>query len=164
MHSDELVWDVAGFDSSPAPLLENTFRSIAEKQMTHLPFYLPGIPVKACGFTLFEGQWIGAMLTPWMMELMVLPGPGQEWPRRKLAERMALSLPQGDMAFRVGELTPELHYLACSLMSPLDSHLGAEQAVQLAENSVRLALSLPVRSEPEVNQSRRAFLRGNVAR
>ncbi|MDV7025012.1 hydrogenase-2 assembly chaperone [Atlantibacter subterranea] len=160
---DDLIWDVEGWRSSPAAALEAQFNRVAGQQMADLPFYQAHMPIKACGFQLFEGQWVGAMLTPWMLELVVLPGPDQQWPRRQVGSRLALTFPAGDMAFRVGELTPELHYVACSLMSPLDPHLNAEQAITLTENSVSLALSLPVQRDAPVNMSRRALLRGKVA-
>ncbi len=162
MH-DELIWDVEGWRSSPAAALEAQFNRVAADQMAALPFYQAHMPVKACSFQLFEGQWVGAMLTPWMLELVVLPAPDQQWPRRQVGSRLALTFPAGDMAFRVGELTPELHYVACSLMSPLDPHLSPEQAIMLAENSVSLALSLPVRRDAPINMSRRSLLRGKVA-
>ncbi|WP_058912690.1 hydrogenase-2 assembly chaperone [Entomohabitans teleogrylli] len=159
----ELIHDITGHEISPAALLEAQFLQVARQNMADLPFYRRHIPVRACGFRVYEDQWFGAMLTPWMMELMVLPGPGQQWPRRPVGERIGLEFPTGNLAFRVGEMAG-LHYLACSLMSPLDAHLSAEQALALAENSVTLALSLPVREEPPaVNASRRALLRGKVA-
>ena len=75
---DDLIWDVEGWRSSPAAALEAQFNRVAGQQMADLPFYQAHMPIKACGFQLFEGQWVGAMLTPWMLELVVLPGPDQQ--------------------------------------------------------------------------------------
>lgn len=151
---------ISGYDSNPAPRLEQVFTQIAESSMVGLPFYRSPLPVKACGFQLFEGQWFGAIITPWMLQLMLLPGPGQHWQYRRANERVALTLPQGEMLFRPGEIAPDLHYLCCSLMSPMDASLSAEQAVALAENSAKMALSLPVRQQSGVNIGRRALLGG----
>lgn len=144
-------------DEHPAVWLEAMFSDIAREKMQMLPFYREGIPVKACGFTLFEQQWVGCLLTPWMMSLLVLPGPRQLWPVRKLADRLALSLPCGNVTFIVGEMADK-QYLSCSLMSPIDSHISGEQAILLAEQSAKMALSLPVvdRDAPQ-NESRRAL-------
>ncbi|WP_409311094.1 hydrogenase-2 assembly chaperone [Pectobacterium sp. B1J-3] len=130
-------------DEHPAVWLEQMFTKIADEEMQSLPFFRQGIPVKACGFTLFEQQWVGCLLTPWMMSLFVLPGPDQDWPVRPLADRLALSLPCGNVTFIVGEMAGK-QYLSCSLMSPIDSHLQGEHAVLLAEQSAKMALSLPV--------------------
>lgn len=154
---------IEGYATDPSALIERVFQQIAEKSMVGQPFYRPQLPVKACAFQLFEGQWFGALLTPWMLQLMLLPGPGQRWEYRRADERVALSFPQGDIMFRPGEIAPDLYYLSCSLMSPIDPALSAEQTVALAENSVRLALSLPVRHDSGINTSRRALLRGSLS-
>lgn len=161
--TDELTSTVYGYDTDPSALIEQVFLQVAQDNMADLPFYQAHLPVKACGFRLFEGQWFGALVTPWMMQLMVLPGPGEQWPRRETGERLGLAFPQGNIAFRAGEIAPDLHYLACSLMSPVQPSLSHEQAIALAENSVTLALSLPVRNVPLVDQQRRALLRGNFS-
>lgn len=145
---------VNGFSDNPASLLESVFQSVAETSMQALPFYRPQIPVRACGFQLYEGQWIGCLLTPWMLSLLVLPGPDQTWTRRTVGEKLALSLPCGNVRFTVGETAGCGQYLASSLISPLNSHAVAEQMILLAEQTARMALSLPV-----VDASRRALFR-----
>lgn len=153
----ELVW-IAGHDQSPAAWLDSEFSRIAQERMQSLPFYRQGIAVRACGFTLFEQQWIGCLLTPWMMSLLVLPGPEQQWPRREVSTRLALALPCGEVTFVVSESDSGQQYLSCSLMSPLDPSLDAEQALQLAQQSVRMALALPVRdADAPQNLGRRAL-------
>lgn len=157
-------WDITGFNQPPIAQLEACFQQVADKEMKGLPFYRNNMPIKACGFTLFEKQWIGALLTPWMLELVIIAGPEQEWPRRKIGERIALTLPCGEVKFTVGELAEGWQYLACSLMSPLDPHLSGENALILAENSAKMALSLPIQTQstPEIDLSRRSLLRGQL--
>ncbi|ATO33855.1 Hydrogenase-2 operon protein HybE [Dickeya dianthicola] len=153
----ESAW-IEGHDQSPVAWLEAEFSRIAQQRMQSLPFYRDGIPVRACGFTLFEQQWLGCLLTPWMLSLLVLPGPGQQWPRRGVSTRLALELPCGSVKFVVGDSDDGQQYLSCSLMSPLDPALGAEQALQLAQQSARMALSLPMRdAEAPDNLGRRAL-------
>ncbi|HBE9177792.1 TPA: hydrogenase-2 assembly chaperone [Serratia fonticola] len=133
-----------GFQLNPSARLETAFQAIADGEMQDLPFFQPQIPVCACGFQLFERQWVGTILTPWMLSLLVLPGPEQVWQPYAVGDKLALSLPCGSVRFIVGEIAGCGQYLACSLMSPLDCHLGAEQALALAQQSARMALSLPV--------------------
>ncbi|WP_447870891.1 hydrogenase-2 assembly chaperone [Serratia fonticola] len=133
-----------GFQRNPSALLETAFQAIADGEMQDLPFFQPQIPVCACGFQLFEQQWVGTILTPWMLSLLVLPGPEQVWQPYAVGDKLALNLPCGSVRFIVGEIAGCGQYLACSLMSPLDRHLGAEQALALAQQSARMALSLPV--------------------
>ncbi|WP_019212585.1 hydrogenase-2 assembly chaperone [Yersinia massiliensis] len=149
---------VEGHQHNPAALLERVFAQIADDEMCGLPFYRDHIPLRACGFQLFEQQWVGVILTPWMMSLVVLPGPEQRWQRRVIGERLMLSLPCGSIGFTVSEVAGCGQYLSRSLMSPLETTLSAERAVQLAEQSARMALSLPVvDADGPANPRRRAL-------
>ncbi|WP_204483670.1 hydrogenase-2 assembly chaperone [Aeromonas veronii] len=139
----ETAQEFAGFARDPTPLLVAQYERIAREEMQALPFYHATMPIVAeC--TLFEGQWLGCVLTPWMLSVVVLPGPDQLWPVRSSSDRLALQLPCGNMTFMVGELPETGQLLACSLMSPLDPHLGAEQGRALVSSSLKMLLSLPV--------------------
>ena len=152
---DEEPLEFAGWAQDPAPRLVAQYERIAREQMAELPFYHATMPI-AAECVLFEGQWLGVVLTPWMLSVVVLPGPEQLWPQRKSAERIALALPCGSMTFMVGELPETGQLLACSLMSPLDSHLGAEQGLALVGSTLKMLLSLPVQQgEGAVNLGRR---------
>ncbi|MBV8042404.1 hydrogenase-2 assembly chaperone [Pluralibacter sp.] len=151
---------INGWRDNPTPQLEAAFQAIADRDMRELPFYRPQIPVRACGFQRFEQQWVGGMLTPWMLSLLVLPGPGETWQRRAVGEKLALRLPCGDVRFSVGEIDGCGQYLASSLMSPLEKHLTAQQMLELAVSTVRMALSLPVAdASAPANPGRRALFR-----
>ncbi|EKN5910787.1 TPA: hydrogenase-2 assembly chaperone [Yersinia enterocolitica] len=154
---------IAGHEQNPAALLEQVFGQVAADEMRGLPFYRDHIPLRACGFQLFEQQWIGALLTPWMLSLVVLPGPQQSWQRRAVGERLMLALPCGGISFTVSEIAGCGQYLSRSLMSPLDTSLSAERALQLAEQSARMALSLPVMDADAPADPRRRALFNKVS-
>jgi [NiFe] hydrogenase assembly HybE family chaperone len=149
--------DVTGFAVSPHALVQEAFDAISRQQMQSLPFLHQSMPVFVPPFSLFEGQWAGSVLTPWMLSLTLFPGPEQVWSRRPVGEKLGLKLPYGEMAFTVGELEGISQYCACSLMSPLAPELTPEQGTHLALDCLRMALSLPVR-DPQV--SRRALFFG----
>lgn len=135
---------INGFTHNPAAQLEAEFQEIAQREMQQLPFFQPHIPIRACGFQRFEDQWVGAMLTPWMLSLMILPGPEQSWELRTVGDRLGLILPYGNIRFTVGQLENCGQYLASSLLSPLPSDARPDDLLSLAENSVKMVLSLPV--------------------
>ncbi|QWZ64562.1 hydrogenase-2 assembly chaperone [Aeromonas sp. FDAARGOS 1417] len=138
----ETAQEFAGFATNPAPLLVAQYERIAREEMQGLPFYHASMPIVAeC--VLFEGQWLGCVLTPWMLSVVVLPGPDQLWPVRS-SDRLALQLPCGNMTFMVGELPESGQLLACSLMSPLEPHLGAGEGRSLVSSTLKMLLSLPV--------------------
>ncbi|POT56751.1 hydrogenase 2-specific chaperone [Citrobacter amalonaticus] len=150
-----------GFRTSPKTQVQNAFEEIAQRSMHDLSFLHPNMPVYVSDFTLFEGQWTGAVITPWMLSALIFPGPEQLWPVRKVSEKLGLRLPCGEMTFTVGELDRVSQYLSCSLMSPLNHSMSAEEGIRLADDCARMLLSLPV-SDPDVPQQagRRALLFG----
>ena len=150
----EPVQELSGFASNPATLLVAQYERIAREQMQGLPFYHATMPI-VVECVLFEGQWLGCVLTPWMLSLVVLPGPDQLWPVRSNSDRLALQLPCGNMTFMVGELPETGQLLACSLMSPLDPHLGAEQGRALVSSTLKMLHSLPVQQGGGVDLGRR---------
>jgi len=156
----EPAQEFAGFASYPAPLLVAQYERIAREEMQALPFYHPDMPIVAeC--TLFEGQWLGCVLTPWMLSVVVLPGPDQLWPVRGSRDRLALQLPCGNLTFMVGALPETGQLLACSLMSPIDPHLGADEGRALVSSTLKMLLSLPVQQgEGGVDLGRRRLFGG----
>lgn len=160
----ESAQEFAGFATNPAPLLVAQYERIAQQEMQALPFYHPAMPIVAeC--TLFEGQWLGCVLTPWMLSVVVLPGPEQLWPVRSSSARLALQLPCGNLTFMVGALPETGQLLACSLMSPIDPHLGADEGRALVGSTLKMLLSLPVQQGAgEVDLGRRRLFAGRRTR
>lgn len=146
-----------GFMHNPAGQLVDAFERVAWRALHDLDFLHPAMPVHASRFTLFESQWVGCLIAPWMLSALILPGPDQVWERRAIGDKIALALPSGTVLFTVGELDDLGQYLACSLMSPLARGLTVEQGVRLADDCARMLLSLPV-DVPDVR--RRALLLG----
>lgn len=52
--------------------------SAAAERMAGLPIVNPELEVEAVGFTTIDGHEVGVLITPWFMNLVVLPGTG-EW-------------------------------------------------------------------------------------
>ena len=69
----DAVQEFIGFATNPAPMLVAQYERIAREEMQALPFYHATMPIVAeC--VLFEEQWLGCVLTPWMLSVVVLPG------------------------------------------------------------------------------------------
>lgn len=153
--------EIYGYAEEPSALIQQAFQAVADKAMHDLSFLHPNMPVYASKFTLFEGQWIGCVVTPWMLSALILPGPDQVWEKRRISDKIGLTLPYENLTFTVGELEGVTQYLTCSLMSPLDHSLTPQQGVQLADDCTRMLLSIPV-SDPDAptQLGRRALLLG----
>lgn len=79
--------EIAGFQTSPKAQVQAAFEEIARRSMHDL-FLHPSMPVYVSDFTLFEGQWTGCVITPWMLSAVIFPGPDQLWPLRKVSEKL----------------------------------------------------------------------------
>ncbi len=79
--------EIAGFQTSPKAQVQAAFEEIARRSMHDLSFLHPSMPVYVSDFTLFEGQWTGCVITPWMLSAVIFPGPDQLWPLRKVSEK-----------------------------------------------------------------------------
>lgn len=153
--------DIQGFMHSPAEQIRNVFEKVAADTMHDLTFLHPSMPVYVTELTLFEGQWTGCVITPWMFSAVIFPGPEQLWPPRKVSEKIGLRLPYGTMTFTVGELEGVSQYLACSLLSPLPHTLSPQEGMRLADDSARMLLSLPVTApDAPAMAGRRALFTG----
>ncbi len=69
--------EIAGFQTSPKAQVQAAFEEIARRSMHDLSFLHPSMPVYVSDFTLFEGQWTGCVITPWMLSAVIFPGPDQ---------------------------------------------------------------------------------------
>jgi [NiFe] hydrogenase assembly HybE family chaperone len=113
---------------SPAPALEAVFRAIARQQMRDMPMLNPALSVEAVGFRRWREHWLGVLVTPWFMNLVLMPRQREQW--QPLAERATrhYAFPAGVFEF-IGARDAVLgDYQACSLFSPMfefADHAGA---------------------------------------
>jgi [NiFe] hydrogenase assembly HybE family chaperone len=134
--------------SNPAPRLEAMYRRIWLASMRDLPFVNLALSVEALGFRRWLatasasrpdsdaparsmdnrkgcgddllGDWVGAMITPWFINLLILPGGGDLWSDRPSGERCQLVFPIGPLEFIADDDAsaeiPALQY--CPLFAP----------------------------------------------
>jgi len=75
--------------------------------------------VRAVGFRPWGEHWLGVLVTPWFMNLMLLPRVAAHWHPIPERESRHFVFPAGVFEF-IGAVDAELgNYLACSLFSPM---------------------------------------------
>lgn len=166
----------AGLDVNPGPELERLYQQILEDSMQGLPVVNAALNVEAIDFIEWQGHWLGILLTPWFMNLLVIPKLGSPWPEMNSAKgnEIKLAFPQGDYTFKPRDDEGFGPYLCCSLASPVHEWKSHPEARNTARDVLRLIKTIPVRqievetintereacpaSDCEV--SRRAFLSG----
>lgn len=112
--------------------LERTFHEIHIAQMRDVPIVNQALAVKTVGFRAWNGCWLGALVTPWFMNLVLLPGSDEDWSDMTSGARELIEFPSGTYEFvhmvRKG-LGP---YKACSLFSPMFEFTTMLQATETA--------------------------------
>jgi len=154
-----------------ARALETRFDEIGET-MRELPLYNAALSVEAWGFRPHdETALIGILVTPWFMNLVLLPRAREPIEPNRYGEAHRIALPGGEKLFLYGGDEAVGAFRAASLHSPMD--VFVEQAQARAEAKLRLAEALtppaPAPAVPETatpagkRLSRRALLAGRAS-
>jgi len=130
-------------DRSPADAVEEAFFRIQQEQMADVPILNPALGVEAVDFQRWQGHWLGIVITPWCMSILLLPGSAANWVSTGDNKRRFVKFPAGDFAF-LGSVEPELgEYQSCSLFSPMDKFTSQQDATMTARASLIGLLSEP---------------------
>jgi [NiFe] hydrogenase assembly HybE family chaperone len=137
--------------------LANAYRRAALK-VKGMPIYNPTLAIEAVGFREHEGRQVGVMLTPWFMNLTVLPTPAdlKIWVDGSTTR---LAFPSGAYDFVVSNLHDVGLIGTCSLFSTMTEFTDHE-AAQLAATAVVDALLQPEQPPAPPQVSRRQLLGG----
>lgn len=152
---------------NPAEAVEQAFFRIQQEQMADVPILNPALTVEAVDFQRWQGHWLGIVVTPWCMSLLLLPGGGENWVSTGENKRRFVRFPAGDFAF-LGSAEPELgEYQSCPLFSPMDRFASQSEASLTAKASlvamlapVKRVAAAPEAAKPDAKPSlsRRRFL------
>ncbi|WP_313953741.1 [NiFe]-hydrogenase assembly chaperone HybE [Accumulibacter sp.] len=190
-------------NDDPTPRLEAMYQRIWTSSMREMSFVNLALSVEAIGFRRWppantdtallncdassrligdlarrapgvSGDWVGAVITPWFINLFVLPGGGDLWSDRPSGERCNIAFPIGPLQFiadddATGEV-PSFQY--CPLFAPpaqFTSQAAARAAAMAALNAmftapVATASKAPAQPTAPPIPGRRTFLRRVVAR
>lgn len=108
-----------GSRDNPARLVEQVFREVGRTRMAGVPILNPSVGVEAVDFSLWSDQWLGALVTPWCINLMLLPVRGRPWPSLRQGEKRGVGFPAGLFEFVGGHDERLGEYHSCSLFSPI---------------------------------------------
>jgi len=151
-----------------AARLENAFRRIRDERMRDVPILNAALEVEAVGLREWEGHWLGALVTPWFINLVLMPGSGS-WRSTRERESVWHAFPSGRFEFIAGSDPGVGEYHACSLFSPVlefADHATACETARVALESLfdpELLGEEPASGKGERSISRRDFLRGAAA-
>ena len=85
--------------ASVAQLVDH-FRRVHIERMQGMPILNPALEVQAVGFRELEEHLLGVLITPWFMNLVLLPG-NDEWSEREQGKRIRVVLPHRITSYNV---------------------------------------------------------------
>jgi len=125
-------------DRAPADLatrlatLSADYQRAADTHMAGLPVVNPALCVETIGFRDFGEDWLGLVITPWFMNITLLPADIGAQAARRDGETMTRALPAGEFEFVFGRLPNAGPVWTCSLFSPMAQFASHEAARETA--------------------------------
>lgn len=148
--------------TDPSSELVEVFSEIARTRMAGLPICNARLEVEALGFRrTAAGHWAGAMVTPWAINLLCLPGQAEGWPLLAACSKYDWQFPSGNYEFTVAQEDRLGNYHLCSLFSPALEFENHEAARLTALAAAQALFAEPMAAPAEtaaVAPTRRAFL------
>ncbi len=143
--------------------LEQVFNHIQRHRMSGMPLLNAKLTVQALPFREFQGEWAGILITPWFMNLLLMPGLSSTWRDRPAGEKINYRFPNGEFVFTVARESQLGVYAACSLFSPMFQFSEQAVAVTAAQAALQELFSdTAAAAQPSRALSRRDLLRGRI--
>lgn len=112
-------------------LLVADFTEVFHAKMRDVPVVNAALHVQAVDFQPCEGGFLGVLIAPWFMNLVLLPPEGQPATHAP-GVREVIEFPSGAYEFLHNARDQVGPYLACSLFSPMGDFTSQLQAVEVA--------------------------------
>ncbi len=115
------------------------FHEIHIGKMRDVPFCNSALKVEAVGFQPWQDRFIGVLISPWFMNLVLLPGEADDWAKLRPGEKEMFNFPSGPYEFIDMSIGHVGGFKACSLFSPMAEFKSQDEVVAIAR-AVMLAL------------------------
>ncbi|WP_168735153.1 [NiFe]-hydrogenase assembly chaperone HybE [Pseudothauera rhizosphaerae] len=143
---------------NPRQLLAERFARIAATRMAGLPVANPALAVAVPAMEAWQGEWVGVLVTPWAVNLVILPGSGGRFRAIAVGASQHWHFPSGEYEFLGSHEDGLGPYQCCSLASPAFDFPTQADGEAFARAAFAALLAEPA-AQPV---SRRAFLRGGL--
>ncbi len=114
--------------------LEHTFTGILNEQMQGIPILNSAIKVQTLGFQVYQGRVLGIIITPWLMNVVLLPKADEDWSNMELGHKQPQQFPSRTYKFMVNDIDGIGPCQTHSLYSPMRDFASHEQAVNAAQD------------------------------
>ncbi|SOB93449.1 [NiFe]-hydrogenase assembly chaperone HybE [Rhodobacter maris] len=108
------------------------FREIWHSKMRDVPLVNKALAIEAVGFRSHEGRGLGVLVSPWFMNLVVLPGAEEDWSALVPGAKEDMHFPSGIYEFIHNRREMVGGYKACALFSSMGDFQSQMQARDVA--------------------------------
>jgi [NiFe] hydrogenase assembly HybE family chaperone len=154
-----IVAEDFGFRESPARVLERAFEDIYHVRMQGVPLCNHALRVEAIGFRRTDDGWFGVLVTPWFMNVMLLPARGRQWTHMALGAKRWHRFASGDYEVFGSEEAGVGEYHYFSLFSPMAGFSSHDEARSVAQAALALLIDADTASKVEALGSTEARTR-----
>ena len=138
--------------------LVNHFRRVHIERMQGMPILNPALEVQAIGFRELEEHLLGVLITPWFMNLVLLPG-SEEWSEREQGKRIRVVLPHEEIDFNVTHDDAIGTHLTAVLFRTVADFPDQDTAVEIATEIMKTLFVPPEKPEEPKLSRRQLFTR-----
>ncbi|MEO0411338.1 MAG: [NiFe]-hydrogenase assembly chaperone HybE [Pseudomonadota bacterium] len=139
-----MVKEKAGAKAGPAVIADISTRverliaayRDAEKDMLGLPIHNGALDIQAVGFREHGDNGIGVIVTPWCMNLVLLPSAERQSKPGALGSKTSYAFPFGTFSFVLGQMQGVGLIETCSLFSPMEDFPDHQSAVTVAKEAI----------------------------
>jgi [NiFe] hydrogenase assembly HybE family chaperone len=114
--------------------LVSTYRDIVQPRMSSLPMFNEALRVEAVDFQAHQDRIFGVIITPWFMNLVVLPAEDDDWMSLATGESVKVSLPGGDYECTASTVEGLGTHLALPLFTTVKDFTDQDTAVRIARD------------------------------
>lgn len=143
------------------------FTEVYHAKMRDVPIINKALHVEAVGFRSHGDGYLGVLVSPWFMNLVLLPAQGDDWATLTPGAKENIAFPSGTYEFIHNTREMVGGYKACSLFSPMNDFSSQMQAVDTARAVMVALFDEGVREETDraadIRAQREAELSGAIA-
>ena len=138
--------------------LVNRFQQIGSERILGLPIYNDKLTVEAVNFQQCNGGLIGVLVTPWFMNVMLLPEDTSPYQNQELGEKVNYQLRSGEHEFVIGEDEEVGRYLFRTVTSPTHCYKKQTAAVNAGSKALSTLLTPPEQEEEQTTTTQQVEL------
>lgn len=144
--------------------LVNRFQQIGVERILGLPIYNEKLNVEAVDFQDCSGGLIGILVTPWFMNVMLLPEDTSPYQHQELGEKVKYQLESGEHEFVIGEDEEVGRYLFRTVTSPTHCYKKQISAVNAGSKALSVLLTPPEQEEEQLANSQQVEFTPNASK